>query len=72
MLNLAEFDHSAPFKIKNSDFPNIFHFFFFPNETRSQIWIDFITSLLCFWKEHSSLKKIFPEQAVISAFKLTF
>lgn len=26
MLNLAECDHPAQFKIKNSDFPNIFHF----------------------------------------------
>lgn len=32
MLNLAEFDHSAHFKIKNSDFLSIFHFFFFPME----------------------------------------
>lgn len=71
VLNLAEFDQSAQFKIKNSDIPNICSLFFC-NGTRSQIWTDFITSLLCFWKEHSSLKKLFPAQAVIPSFKLTF
>lgn len=70
MLNLAEFDNSAQFKIKNSDFSNIFRFSF---SMEVEVKFELILLLAYFVSErNSSLKKLFPAQAGISAFKLTF